>query len=82
MDLTISGGMGGRDTVAALLAFDPKARVIVSSGYSNDPIMGEFKDYGFSAVLAKPYRLDELRAVLAAVVGHPGSGNASTPDSA
>jgi PAS domain S-box-containing protein len=82
MDLTISGGMGGKETVAALLAYDPKARVIVSSGYSNDPIMGDFKDYGFSAVLAKPYRLDELRAVLAAVMGNPGSGSASTPDSA
>jgi two-component system cell cycle sensor histidine kinase/response regulator CckA len=68
MDLTISGGMGGKEAMAALLARDPKARGIVSSGYSNDPIMGNFRDYGFTAVLAKPYKLDEMRAVLGSVL--------------
>jgi CheY-like chemotaxis protein len=75
MDLTIIGGMGGKETVAALLEFHPAATVIVSSGYSTDPIMARFGDYGFKAVLAKPYRLEEMRAVLASVV--PGGSDIS-----
>lgn len=71
MDLTISGGMGGKDTMAALLAMDPKARVVVSSGYSNDPIMASFRDFGFKAVLGKPYELHDLRTVLSSVLGEP-----------
>ena len=68
MDLTIRGGIGGREAVADLLAADPAARVIVSSGYSNDPIMASYRDFGFSAVLAKPYRLAQLKEALAAVL--------------
>ena len=64
MDLTISGGMGGRDAVKKIIALDPKAKVIVSSGYSNDPIMANFRDYGFSAAIAKPFKMSELTSVI------------------
>lgn len=60
MDLTIPGGMGGKDAVRELLALDPEARVIVSSGYSNDPIMANCRKYGFRAAVVKPYQMQEL----------------------
>ncbi len=64
MDLTVRGGMGGREAIKKLLEFDPQARVIVSSGYSNDPIMAEYGRYGFRGVVAKPYKLQDLSRVL------------------
>lgn len=60
MDLTVQRGMGGKEAVKRLLDIDPGARVIVSSGYSNDPIMSEYKKYGFKDVLVKPYRMTDL----------------------
>jgi DNA-binding NtrC family response regulator len=60
LDLTVPGGMGGKDTLQRLLAIDPEVRAIVSSGYYNDPVMSAFKTYGFSEVVAKPYSLEEL----------------------
>ncbi len=68
MDLTIPGGMGGEKAIRELKRIDPRARVIVSSGYSQDPVMSRFQDYGFSGVLPKPYRLAELQNVLAHVL--------------
>ena len=62
MDLTVAGGLGGKEAIALLLQIDPKAKAIVSSGYSNDPIMSEYKKYGFHGVIAKPYKLAELGA--------------------
>ncbi len=64
MDLTIPGGMGGKETMTMLLEIDPHAQGIASSGYANDPIMAHFQDYGFSAIVPKPYKLDELRTTL------------------
>lgn len=64
LDLTIPGGMGGKETVKGLLDIDPATRAIVSSGYSNDPIMADFKEYGFCGVIIKPYRLAELNQTL------------------
>ncbi len=57
MDLTIPGGMGGKEAVTEILAVDPEAKIIVASGYSNDPIMANFHDYGFVAALVKPFQL-------------------------
>jgi PAS domain S-box-containing protein len=68
MDLTIPGGMGGKETIKSLLEIAPYAKAIVSSGYSQDPIMAEFKTYGFSGVVAKPYRLDELASVVKSII--------------
>ncbi len=64
LDLTIPGGMGGRDAVKKLLELNPKAKVIVSSGYSNDPILVHCENYGFTASLKKPIGLIELAKVM------------------
>ena len=64
MDLTIPGGMGGRESAEDILAFDPCARLIASSGYSNDPVMANFYDYGFCGSIIKPYTLDDLTRVV------------------
>jgi CheY-like chemotaxis protein len=68
MDLTIPGGMGGKDAVSEILAVDPEAKVIVSSGYSNDPIMAHYKEYGFSAAIAKPFDLQSLKNIVETLV--------------
>jgi two-component system, cell cycle sensor histidine kinase and response regulator CckA len=64
MDLTIPGGMGGKETIQILRETDENVIAIASSGYSNDPIMAEYKAYGFSGVITKPYMVSELERVL------------------
>ena len=59
LDLTVPGGMGGKDA-CKLSRIDPSIKAIVSSGYANDPIMANYREFGFSAVLPKPYRVEEL----------------------
>ncbi len=68
MDLTIPGGMGGKEAVQKILAIDSEAKVIVSSGYSNDPVMAHFKDYGFCSAITKPYRISELTTVISQLI--------------
>lgn len=68
MDLTIPGGMGGKEAVQHILKIDPLAKVIVSSGFSTDPVMADYKSYGFSGVVAKPFMVQELRAILHEVI--------------
>ena len=68
MDLTIPGGMGGQEAVQKILAINKDAKVIVSSGYSNDPIMASYKDYGFSAAIVKPFQLQILADVISKVL--------------
>jgi len=68
LDLTIPGGMGGVETLTRLREIDPSIRAVVSSGYSNDPVMADFRTYGFIAMAAKPYRMADLsRAVHEAI---------------
>jgi len=64
LDLTVPGGMGGKETIKKLLEIDPKAKAIVSSGYFNDPIMSNYKQHGFKGVVAKPYQINELDETL------------------
>ncbi|MBI4849465.1 MAG: PAS domain S-box protein [Nitrospirae bacterium] len=64
MDLTIRGGMGGKEAIKILFDIDPDVKAIVSSGYSNDPIMADFKQYGFKGILTKPFEIEELSALL------------------
>ncbi len=64
LDLTIPGGMGGRETMASLLKIDPHTVGIVASGYSNDPVMADPETYGFRSVVAKPFRPAELGEVV------------------
>lgn len=68
MDLTVPGGMGGREAMEIIKKIDSNAKVIVSSGYSNDPIMGNYKKYGFSGVIEKPYKVDQLISVLQTIL--------------
>jgi DNA-binding NtrC family response regulator len=64
MDLTIPNGMGGEQTVQELLKIDSAAKVIVSSGYSDDPAMVKYDDFGFCAAIAKPFNIQALTEVL------------------
>jgi PAS domain S-box-containing protein len=60
LDLTIPGGMGGKETIENLIKIDPQIKAIVCSGYSTDPIMADYTKYGFSIALAKPFEANEL----------------------
>ena len=64
MDLTVPGGLGGKETIQELLKIDPDVIGIVSSGYSTDSVMADFKRFGFAGMIAKPYRLEEITQVL------------------
>jgi CheY-like chemotaxis protein len=68
MDLTIQGGMGGKEAAQHILEIDPGARLIVSSGYSVDPVMSEYGKFGFSGAVVKPYETTEIARVLNAVL--------------
>ena len=68
MDLTVPGGMGGKETILKLAEMDAKVKAIVSSGYSNDPIVSDYKKYGFSRVVAKPYSAEEISRTLDLVI--------------
>jgi len=69
LDLTVPGGMGGVDAARRILAVNPHARVVVSSGYSDDPVMANYRAYGFIAAIAKPYKPQEIFEVLGQVIG-------------
>jgi len=64
LDLTIPGGMGGEEAIKKILSTNPEAKAIVSSGYSNDPVMSSFKDYGFCGAVVKPYQLEQLEKAI------------------
>lgn len=64
MDLTIPGGMGGKDAIREILKIDPDTKAIVISGYSNDPVLSNYNDYGFKGMLCKPFTITELREIL------------------
>ncbi|SHJ51501.1 PAS domain S-box-containing protein [Desulfatibacillum alkenivorans DSM 16219] len=64
MDLTVPGGMGGKEAMEKIWALDKQAKAIVSSGYSQDPIMSEFRQFGFSGVIAKPFTPENLMRVI------------------
>ena len=69
MDLTIPAGMGGKEAIWELREMDPGVKAVVSSGYSSDPVMAEHETHGFHAMIAKPYRVEELGKVLLEVMG-------------
>ena len=68
LDLTVTGGMGGLEAAAMLKELDPSARLIVSSGYSDAPVMSSFAEYGFDAVILKPWTVREMSEVLRKVL--------------
>jgi CheY-like chemotaxis protein len=69
LDLTVRGGMGGKEAIEKLLRIDPNVRGVVSSGYSDDPVMTDFGVYGFRGVVSKPYTVLELSETLNGVIG-------------
>lgn len=71
LDLTVQGGMGGDIAVEELLRIDQTVKAVISSGYSDSPIIKNYRSYGFVDAIAKPYRIDELRELLARVTGSP-----------
>ncbi|HSV42554.1 MAG TPA: PAS domain S-box protein [Methanomassiliicoccales archaeon] len=73
MDLTIPGGMGGKEAVKALKERHPDAKVIVSSGYSNDPVMSDHLSHGFDWVMPKPYTIKQLGSSIDHVLGRRGA---------
>jgi two-component system cell cycle sensor histidine kinase/response regulator CckA len=68
MDLTVPEGMGGKEAIRRLKEQDPQVKAIVSSGYSYDPVMANFQEYGFSGVIPKPYVMEDLGRVVHEVI--------------
>lgn len=64
VDLTIPDGMGGRETIEKLREYDSGVKAVVSSGYANDPAVQDYANFGFADRLTKPYRINEMKAVL------------------
>jgi PAS domain S-box-containing protein len=64
MDLTVPGGMGGKEAMSGLMKIDPNVKAVVSSGYSNDPVMADHRKFGFIGMLAKPYAIKELQGMV------------------
>jgi PAS domain S-box-containing protein len=69
LDLTGAGGLGGKETIKKLFELDPQVRAIVCSGYSNDPVMANHREYGFRGVLTKPFTMKELDDQIHRVIG-------------
>jgi CheY-like chemotaxis protein/two-component sensor histidine kinase len=71
MDLTVPGGMGGLEAMQKLLELDPNVKAIVSSGYSSDPVLANYRSHGFRGVVPKPYRFAELARTIRTVIEEP-----------
>jgi len=72
LDLTVRGGMGGREAAERILAIDPSARLLVSSGYSDDAVMADYRRHGFAAALPKPYTAQQLADAVQEIIGEAG----------
>jgi len=68
LDLTIPNGMGGKETIIELKKIDPNVKAIISSGYSSDPVILEYKKYGFCGAINKPYRIEEISQIIKQVL--------------
>jgi PAS domain S-box-containing protein len=68
LDLTIRGGMGGKEAIQKLVEIDPGVKGIVSSGYTSDPALTDFGKHGFVGAISKPYEIDELSKTLHEVI--------------
>jgi DNA-binding NarL/FixJ family response regulator len=64
----LPNGLGGKEAIIELLKIDPKAKVIVSSGYSNDQVMSDYIDYGFRHAMPKPYWMKDFESVIRIVM--------------
>jgi len=68
LDLIVPGAMGGKEAIKKVIKVDSDVKAIVSSGYSNNPIMADYRKFGFSGVITKPYKIEELSKVLHKVI--------------
>jgi len=68
MDLTIHSGIGGKEAIKLIQKIDPEVKVLISSGYCNDPVMANYNDYGFLGAVNKPYSQDELGAAVSTIL--------------
>jgi CheY-like chemotaxis protein len=73
MDLTVPGGMGGKEAIRNILDLDPQAKAVVASGYTTDPTIADFRQYGFCDRIAKPYKSEELHEILHRLITGPGA---------
>jgi len=71
LDLTVPAGMGGFDAFKAIQAFDPGVRAILSSGYSHEPVVLNYKKHGLAGVVPKPYKVRDLLSAVEAVLALP-----------
>ncbi len=69
LDLSVSDGMGGKETIENLRAFDPAVKAIISSGYSNDPVVQDYTKHGFVGRLNKPYKINDMKLLLEQLIG-------------
>jgi len=69
LDFTVKGGMGGIPTMAQLLSIDPHVKAVISTGYSADPILENYRLYGFKGALPKPYTIKDMAHMIRRVVG-------------
>jgi len=69
LDLTVPGGMGGSEAGSRLLALNPGVKILVSSGYANDPIIAYYEKYGFRGIIPKPYKIQEMSKKLHEILG-------------
>jgi CheY-like chemotaxis protein len=69
LDLTVRGGMGGKEAMERLLDLDPSVKAIVTSGYDNDPVITDFRTFGFSAAMPKPFSFVDLKKTLISLLG-------------
>jgi CheY-like chemotaxis protein len=76
MDLTIPGGLGGKDAIGELLKIAPALKAIVCSGYLDDPVLANLEQYGFKRMLAKPFGSQSMGKVLHDVLRRDGTGDA------
>jgi len=75
LDLIAKKGMGGQETISGLRSLDPHVKAIICSGYTDDPVISNYKDYGFKAVLTKPHRIEDLKEILLRLIPDPGKGD-------
>jgi DNA-binding NtrC family response regulator len=68
LDLSVPNGLGGKETIELLRNVDPEVKAVVSSGYTNDPVVQDFSHYGFCENLTKPYNIQEMRNLLEKII--------------
>ena len=68
LDLSVPNGLGGKETIEHLRNFDPAVKAVISSGYTNDPVVQDFSHYGFSERLTKPYNIKDMKNLLENVI--------------